>query len=264
MSTRKPVFFSDLDATLVYSKRFLDEKTPSIVAENSETGPISYMTKNSRILLDEVTQKCMFIPVSTRSYELMHRIDFIKELKPEWVVCDNGLHIYHNGTLLEEWEYKLSILSKNLSIKVSDFEEPLHTLLDREGLKNIVNIENNYLVLKFKKMNDTIQKIFSNLTENFAKKGYYVAINSRKAYILPFYARKENALTFLVQKYTQDTTISAGDSLMDLGMLKKTNYSISPKHRTFVDDSILKTEDSGIVAGEEILTYAINLSNSLS
>ena len=72
------LYFSDLDRTLIYSKKFLKEDLKEVPIEKYEGEYISFMTEKSINLLREINEKNIFIPCTTRSIEQYERIDFKK------------------------------------------------------------------------------------------------------------------------------------------------------------------------------------------
>jgi HAD superfamily hydrolase (TIGR01484 family) len=256
---KQPVFFSDLDRTLIFSKKFIKEGTDSLVVEQKGEKPISYMTREAFSLLQQVKKESVFIPVSTRTWETMTRVGFVHEELPEWMVCDNGAHIYHNGERLQEWEDHIDKKRNELNLSASQLEDTIRHLFADKGLKEIFNRENIYLMVKFEEMTWEVRQSLEVLNLSLRKKGYRMDINSRKAYLLPDYVRKEDAVEFLIKKHGWDFTISAGDSLMDLEMLRKTIYAIAPKHKSFEENFMKVTNQKGLLAGEETLHYVQHL-----
>lgn len=253
------IFFSDLDRTLIFSKKFLQEgKTPVLVEKKGEQA-ISYMTEEAVSLLEQIREECTFIPVSTRTYETMTRIGFIHEDMPEWMICDNGAHIYHKGQRVQEWEDHIQSKRAELKTTVQELENTMRYLFADRGLKATFNIEDLYLMVKFEEMTSEVRQSLEILNLSLRKKGYRLDINSRKAYLLPDYIRKEDAVRFLISSHGWQFTISAGDSHMDKDMLKETLYAIAPKHKSFPDDFMHVTERKGMKAGEETLHYVQHL-----
>lgn len=138
---------------------------------------------------------------------------------------------------------------------VTALVEVVEQVLYEYGLKDVRVYENRFLMLKFDQMTTEIKQQLEELNQVFQQMGYRIEINSRKAYVLPDCIRKEHAVAFLLGKMNGKISISAGDSVMDLEMLRLTNYAIAPKHKTFAEDFMCVTHHEGLVAGEEILHY---------
>lgn len=247
------VFFSDLDRTLIFSRKFVKEEISSVVVERKEGKPLSYMTKEAMSLLQQLRREVLFIPVSTRTWGTMTRIDFIQQDIPEVMVCDNGAYIYLHGKKDETWERHVASKRDTHATPVVSLETEVRDMFLGIGLKDVVNRDNLYLVLKFNEMTWEIRQMLEILHLSLRKRGYRVEVNSKKAYVLPNYITKENAVLYLIEQHAWKFTVSAGDSYMDAGMLRATQYAIAPKHKSFEEDFMIITNQEGIKAGEEIL-----------
>jgi HAD superfamily hydrolase (TIGR01484 family) len=247
------VFFSDLDRTLIFSRKFVKKENSIVVVERKGEKPISYMTKEAMSLLQQLRREVLFIPVSTRTWDEITRIDFIHQDIPDIIVCDNGAYIYLHGKKDATWEQHVASKRDTHATPVASLETEVRDMFLDRGLKDVVNRDNLYLVLKFNEMTWEIRQMLEILYFSLRKKGYRVEVNSKKAYVLPNYITKENAVQYLMEKHAWKFTVSAGDSYMDVGMLRATQYAIAPKHKSFEEDFMIITNQEGIKAGEEIL-----------
>lgn len=101
-------FASDLDRTLIYSHRMLEQyayKGAYELIEVLDDRPLSYMSIETKASLQAIHQAGWFIPVTTRTTAQFERITlFQQEIKPEYAVTTNGGCILHHGKPLEEWQ----------------------------------------------------------------------------------------------------------------------------------------------------------------
>jgi hypothetical protein len=75
------IFASDLDRTIIFTQKFIkssDDLNNIVCIEEKNSKPISYMTKKSLEMINEIKNKYVFIPVSTRGMEEFQRINFLK------------------------------------------------------------------------------------------------------------------------------------------------------------------------------------------
>lgn len=144
---KKINFVTDLDRTIVHAKN-----KGFRCVEYIGHKEITYMTDESYSKLKELLKKeeFNFIPCTMRNIEQTLRIDFIKEYKPEIIICSNGAQIYINGELDLEWDKRM----KNLIIpeaidKQINFIESLNI-----DCIEIRNIEDFYITIKCKDINE--------------------------------------------------------------------------------------------------------------
>ena len=94
------LFTSDLDRTLIYSKRMMDNFPPAttpVVAERLDGEAMSMMTEATTKLLLQVHEQTLFVPVTTRAVHQYERIHLIKDLCPTFAITSNGGTILENG-----------------------------------------------------------------------------------------------------------------------------------------------------------------------
>ena len=98
------IFATDLDRSLMFSSKFLEEGMKSVCIETLEGKEISYMLEESLNLLDKVkgTSGLGFIPVTTRSVEQYKRVSSIQDC--EYAITTNGGVILHKGKKYDKWE----------------------------------------------------------------------------------------------------------------------------------------------------------------
>ena len=202
------ILFSDLDRTIIHSSKFLKESiNPEIVEFNKDKKPISYMEKEALLLLNELSNNLLFIPVTTRSLEQYKRIDL--KITPLYSITSNGGIILKNNKRLKSWDdfIKNNISNKNY-MEIQDKLKLINKYLTRE----LTLIDN---VFFFSKIND------NNLFE----------LNYELDNILKFIS-KENAINYLLQnELSKDNfIITAGDGKLDYNFvfLPDSNLSIVP------------------------------------
>ena len=95
----KLIYATDLDRTLIFSKRFISENksnTDKTVVERRENGDvISYMSNDVMVQLKEIdnNDSLTIVPVTTRSIKEYNRIEL--PIVPKYAILDTG------GTILE-------------------------------------------------------------------------------------------------------------------------------------------------------------------
>ena len=220
------ILFSDLDRTIIHSSKFLKESlNPEIVEFNKDKKPISYMEKEALLLLNELSNNLLFIPVTTRSLEQYKRIDL--KIKPLYSITSNGGIILKNNEPLKSWDdfIKNNISNKNY-IEIKNKLKSINKYLTRE----LTFIDN---VFFFSKINDNNLFELNYELDNILK--YYdwtYTIQGNKIYIMPKFISKENAINYLLRnELSKDNfIITAGDGKLDYNFvfLPGSNLSIVP------------------------------------
>lgn len=253
------LFASDLDRTLIYSKRALEEmETPwnqSMMGVEVKNGKhVSFMTKESYYLLKEIASRYLFIPVTTRTYAQYKRIFiFEREVSVSYCVTSNGARIHYNGEIMKEWEERLK---QQLGVDCIEKEEMLK-MLQKYPLPGELKIADNlffYYVLK--RTIDADLKI--ELSKIAASNGWNISLQGRKLYFMPGPVCKGKALEYIKEREGIEQTIGAGDSLLDLPFLNVCQTSFIPSHGELIWSeqsrfSHKTTSQKGAFAGEEIL-----------
>ncbi len=235
------IFASDLDQTLIYSKRWLvDNELEAINIEKIEDREISYILTDTINELNEITKNNYFIPVTTRTYNQYKRINF-DYLDIKYAIVANGGIILENGIENKEWS---NIVKRELH-EIISFEEvvdQMEFLYDIEGFVKIGNADNlfAYLIVEEESFDKSHLKALKN---KFI--GWTMYDQGRKVYFVPDILQKGKALKFINEKLKADYIITAGDSLLDLSMIEASNKFIVPGHSKMKYEH--KLEEKGII-----------------
>lgn len=262
------IFASDLDRTLIYSNKFLEQaSTNTIPVELKDEKQITHITEKSLKLLKLISEKILFIPTTTRSIEQFHRISIFNDsISLKYAVVDNGAVILKNGEVDLYWQdYILSQM--NSIISPIELIEHCRFFLEKDYVNSFRCCDNLFLyaVLKNDKMNvDDFNKLIL-ISE---KEGYSVTKNNRKIYIIPKFINKWSPLKYIMGIEKEDKIITAGDSYLDLPMLNNSLYGMIPSHaelnstyrENIVNDkSIYYTKEQGILASDDFLEKVFEL-----
>ncbi|WMJ79896.1 HAD family hydrolase [Clostridium sp. MB40-C1] len=265
------IFASDLDRTLIYSKKLIDHNGEDIVLVERYNGEdLSFMKKAVIDKLGNMKEKIMFIPVTTRTIDQYNRIFMIKDhIKPKYAVVSNGGNILINGEIDKDWR---NIIEKKIERVIHyKFVQKrfLESFKDVSWINKMILRDKLFFSIHF----DNKDKI--NLDElykfkEWAEANYWnVSLQGRKLYIVPSAVNKWDAVLYIKQKERIDKVVSAGDSLLDYPILINAEYSMCASHGELfkmIQDKILNkehivlTDSMGIDASEEIVNNVVNLS----
>lgn len=223
------IVFSDLDRSIIYSKRFLKDDTTKLEIEIYNGENISYISKETVELIKKIKQNSYFIPTTTRTIEQFKRISFSKYgLDFKYAVTSNGGNILVNGEV--DKEYKLLIKEKlKLSSHIKDIIELLENYKSIKGIKKIRKAEELFLYIVIDR--DTFDfKLLQPFIDEIKKLNWDTYINGTKIYFLPAELKKSTAVKYLCNKLQYKDTFAIGDSIMDKDMLDVCKNSYVLKH----------------------------------
>ncbi|MBA9086247.1 hydroxymethylpyrimidine pyrophosphatase-like HAD family hydrolase [Fontibacillus solani] len=256
------IFASDLDKTLIYSKKSMretlseDELVP--VEENGGTFT-SFMTQSALSWLTLITQVASFIPVTTRTISQYRRVfQFSKNVNVKYAVTSNGGNILVDGEPDQEWCEHV-----RLAVESSASREEIKMMYDEISspewaLRGWLCDDLFYTMII--DPDKTPLEILEQFRSKLLAQGWVLSIQGRKVYLVPERITKGDALLYLKERIGATYIAASGDSLLDESLLKVANYAISPRHgelyALYGDSHHYRfTESSGIRASEELLKW---------
>lgn len=222
-------FISDLDQTLIYSKRNLVENVPIICVEQIDNKEITYMTEvayNHFIQLLHVPY-FRFIPCTLRDFNQTTRISFIKNYHPEFMICDGGGNVYIDG--MKDIQYRKEI-EKTIDVPLlEEIKEKIENII-KDGYVKFDN--NSFLTCIFKDKETAVQQL-NEIKKQCNSTQFYYDLQNRKYYIIPKELNKEVAVKYLMKQYGLTNLITSGDGNVDKDFVTLGNYILLPKHTVF-------------------------------
>ena len=254
------ICFSDLDRTLICSKKLVDGNPDAICIEYKGDEEISYVNDEIVNNLKKLNKKMLFVPTTTRSLEQFDRIDFNRfGIEFKYSIVSNGAIILKNGKPMESWSNKVREIKEN-STSMNVLLEEYHNVYSdtiSSYIKMFRVVEDNFFYVV---LNKDIDKI--DFLEDFIRyiedNNWVYFKNCSKVYFLPRGITKESAIGFLLkEELDEDEFIALGDSKMDEGMLRCAKKSYIPKHgdlaSSFEHSDLYLTKETGLNAVNEIL-----------
>lgn len=254
------IIFSDLDRSLIYSKKFISGKKDIVNVEIYNNEEISFMSKRTIDLLKELMLKKKVIPTTTRNIEQYKRIMFEENnINFDIAIVCNGGCILKDGILLEKWN---NIIREKLK-ECTPFNEVKKEFIKYKDIKGILKVRDVYdmfFYLVIDRSTFFIEKL-KEFKEYLSESNWDMHINGRKIYFIPSVIRKEYAVKFIKEYFNIQKTCAIGDSTMDLGMLNAVDTSFIPKGSSIcsyeVKSKVIISENEGIKGSEEILSHIL-------
>lgn len=249
------MFFSDLDRTIIYSRRFADQYSGELVAVEKRDGcDISYMTPAAYKLLSEIWDRAEFVPVTARTWDEIMRIRFIKENTPAIMVCEAGRVIYRFGKRDPFWDEHIENVMRPIKSHMQNVQARFFLQMEHLGCP-AWNINEYMMMAKVDKWTERIVQSLESLRFWYQRRGYRLLTQERKIYLFPHAISKAKAVHYLIRFCRPSFSVSAGDAEMDYGMFRYTTHYIAPRHHTIPTELDSVTQKSGLEAGEEILSF---------
>jgi len=210
----KNLFACDLDNTLIHSHK--KRREDDICVEIYDNHEQSFISRKSLEFLKKISGKILFIPITTRSIEQYQRIFWTKDFKPKFAVVANGAYILDGKN--QKNFLRTEITAENLAEM-----ENLREKYSRDENFNICRVvDENFLFLRCKDEIDAEKIRFeTKLT---------VKYTGKKIYLFPPALNKGNALLKLKKMFNPSKIFCAGDSEIDISMLKLSDIAFAPKN----------------------------------
>lgn len=253
------IFASDLDRTLIFSKRFSETASPEdvVLIETSKGREVSYMMKEALSFLEGLNERVTFVPVTTRSEDEYNRIDFVSRIQPRYAIVANGGKILIDGVEDPEWKEYILQTKKNLSCSAVEMKKTFLSLFPEEQFDHYKLADDLFWMFKLKE-EPLDEKAYKWAGDTFKEFGWDLTKIGLKVYLLPSELTKWKALSFLKAKLSEEIVVAAGDSLMDYEMVSNADFGITPPHGAIHQHGlavspIILTESTGIPSGLELL-----------
>ena len=241
----KVLYATDMDRTIIYSQRFMDEYPPESnyeVAETKGNRIISYISSPVKKRINELSRNnnIELIPVTTRSIEEFNRINI--GINNKYSIVSNGGIILEDGKPMKEWEDYIN--KTNFRFGLMQASMDLGEL--QSVVRDVTIIDGRYLFTK----TDCEEQFDIEIQDLIYRYPNIVFTRQRKKiYAIPNNFSKAIALRWLQNKLGIDTLVASGDSELDLPMLAIADYAIIPKHGDLIKEGFVtdgRVADAGI------------------
>ena len=215
------ILFTDLDNTLIYSKKTdIAEKVP-VELYNGEIN--SFMSKYSYELLHKLNEKILIVPITTRTYIQYSRIEL--GIIPKYVLCANGGILLKDGIKSDEW-YKESL---DIVKPSSDEREKAYAFLQKDKRRKFEcrNIDDLFIFTKCYETEDVVRDLKAILDMTKVEALY----NKDKLYIMPKNLNKADTIKRFIREYATEKVqiFAVGDTEFDTGMIELADIGFAHK-----------------------------------
>lgn len=211
--TQKPYLFTDLDRTMIFSKRFLSSNQPLIPVEYKGKTIISYMTPQVLKLTQQHIKN--IIPVTTRTLEEFKRVKPYQEA--EWAIVGNGSIILHHGQALSEWN---THITKQIAPIQNEYTQIINWLNQNypHYLNRLATERDSFIFAKVRpEHKEQLKQVLCDKLGTLPQ--WHFVIQKQKVYIMPKVISKENAIQHLINLLKPQEIYFAGDGSLDINMI---------------------------------------------
>ncbi|MEJ7783689.1 MAG: hypothetical protein WKF96_02725 [Solirubrobacteraceae bacterium] len=255
---------SDLDRTLVHPARSLPPAQPGVVVEIYQGRGITVASPGTLAALDELAACGAFVPVTTRSEEQLRRISPVWRCAVRgWAICANGATLLDHGQTDSQWQAIIEHTGRDsapLAEARAAFERHIGTPASVTWMPLLRDCDQRFLyaTLLLAEVPADLQDRASAVLEPLH---WRAILHGRKLYALPRHVCKGRALAHLRERTGADEVMAAGDSLLDLELLRGAEKRWCPRDAELVtlgqvppDTRI--TSHVHVLAGEQIAESA--------
>ena len=253
------LFASDLDNTLLFSHRHRQPEDRCVERLNgAEQG---FFTRETPDLLPQVVQRVHLLPITTRSIEQYQRIQWPDGTAPRIALTANGAVLLRDGQVDRAWYAASQAL-------VRDHREALAAVLDhltrQGGATSVRCVEGVYVYAAYPDI-PAAERVARDWCGGSALQA---VVSGRKVYFFPPGIDKGTALRRAVERFGPERVIAAGDSVIDVPMLRQADLALIPdaellprlpRERTRVCGRDCRFPDFVL---ENVLRYAASLENT--
>ena len=251
------MFASDLDGTLIYSKRRFGEETLNVSVRNVEVyngREISFMTEKAIALLRKLSDEMMFVPVTTRTVEQYNRVSlFHEEIRPTYAITCNGGVVLKDGHIDKHWQDYIRTKIDGSTASVDDVKRKIEETADASWLKSIRVVDRFFVYLIIDP--PLSAEWIKHYSQWAAAHGWAFSVQGRKVYFIPTFINKWDAVNYVAKKEGKKTVYTAGDSNLDVCLIEQAEFGLIPRHGEAAAKfgHLGLTQKTGILASEEII-----------
>lgn len=257
---------SDLDRTLIYSRRFFDTPPPlRQCVEIYEGEPISFMTDQAAESLRRLAAGHLVVPTTTRTVAQYRRIT-LPGAPFRYAITSNGGNILIDGEPDPLWTSTVAAQISECGPPLTEVMAELQTRIRDSWVRSVRVAEDLFCYLVVDEA-ALAEDFVTGWRQWCAGRGWAVSQQGRKIYMVPAPLCKSRAVAELHGRLTSSgelpdgaPIVAAGDGALDAGLLELADAAIRPAHgelhalewhRTHLQ----VTTRSGARAADEILAW---------
>lgn len=217
--------FLDLDGTLVFPERdFLGAGMAYRCVDRTVVRQVGFASFRLIELLGELAmQGIQVVPTTARSAVQLNRMQLFVNV-PAVAIVGAGATVIIDGVVDASWREVLSGRTRS-SAPISDVVHAIEPAL--HGSTRFDVREGTLLVLTYPSA-DLLEAHLETVVDDLRPLGWHACADGRRLYLLPDGLSKLAAAEFVSESYGADWWAAAGDSSLDVGLLARASYGVTP------------------------------------
>jgi hypothetical protein len=249
----------DLDGTLIYSRSTIQHSGPLVCVEYYRDQPWSYLTARAAHHAEELAHAAVLVPATTRTPHQYARVQ-LPGAPPRYAVCSNGGQLLCDGVPDPEWHRETRRRVTASAAPLPEVRAHLQHALPESWPATVRVAEEMFLYLLIRRGWALPIDWINDLTHWAHAHGWKLSATGRKVHLVPAALTKSAAITELAHRTGARLVLAAGDSLLDIDMLRQADAGIHPAHGELATTgwshpTVARTQASGVGAGAEILRW---------
>lgn len=264
--TSTALIASDLDRTLIYSRKFVDDDAVGVqCVETLDGAQISFMTAAAIDALQQLASHQVVVPATTRTVAQYRRVA-LPGGPYRFAVTSNGGTILVDGQPDPAWSAAVTASVAAGGIALEDVLAALHARISDTWVRSVKVAENLfcYLVVDEAVMPADFVATWQQWCE---PRGWKVSQQGRKVYTVPHSLCKSHAVEEVRRRLAaagelapDAPVLAAGDGALDAELLLAASAAIRPAHGElhamgWQAEGLTVTAAPGARAAEEILAW---------
>jgi HAD superfamily hydrolase (TIGR01484 family) len=209
----------DLDNTLIHKKYIQGD----ICIEYAEGKEKNFMPATAYKALEHLDERICLVPVTGRSLAQYKRINFFEEHVPQYAITSCGGILLRQGEIDTRWQMETQAI---IHESAAAMQIMLNALMIHPYISFVKMVDDIFIVAQ----SDNPHEVMNILSENA---GATIEIYSDKdrIYVMPRAINKGIAIQKLRKQLDVEYVIGAGDSVVDIPMLRVADIALVPTQR---------------------------------
>jgi hydroxymethylpyrimidine pyrophosphatase-like HAD family hydrolase len=257
---------TDLDRTLIYSHAAMGDGPPAVLpVERHDGAEASFMTVRAARSYVALHDQAVVVPVTTRVPAQWQRVR-LPGPASRYAVTANGAILLVAGEVDHDWSEHVAVQLAGVA-PLAEIWEHVAAVCRPEWTVKVRNARGLfcYAVLHRKRVP---VGFFAECAAWAAERGWRTSVQGRKHYWVPRPLTKTAAVAEVATRVGASTVLAAGDSLLDLDLVRDADRAIVPAHGELATSGwaaphVEVTTRQGVLAGEEIVDWFSSCAGAL-